>query len=211
MIHCHGMLLTLCQAEETDENHKIFIERKEKYSMIQISYTSMVIFISSIWILCRAMVWKMRRRIDWKRELQLMLVYICIIVVVRYTFCPFGKVDGKIQPLIFDVAKMLPPRINLVPLVHLLDYAIAGEATLNIVGNTTMFIPIGIIFPIVYTKLNTHAKVIAAGVGFSLCIEILQIPFYDRVSDVDDLILNSVGFLSGYGIYLLIKRIKRTS
>lgn len=211
MIHCHGMLLTPCQAEETDENHKIFIERKEKYSMIQISYTSMVIFISSIWILCRVMVWKMRRRIDWKRELQLILVYICIIVVVRYTFCPFGKVDGKIQPLIFDVAKMLPPRINLVPLVHLLDYAIAGEATLNIVGNTTMFIPIGIIFPIVYTKLNTHAKVIAAGVGFSLCIEILQIPFYDRVSDVDDLILNSVGFLSGYGIYLLIKRIKRTS
>ena len=179
--------------------------------MMQISYTSMVIFISVIWILCRTMVWEMRRRIDWKRELQLMLVYICIIVVVRYTFCPFGKVDGKIQPLIFDLAKKLPPRINLVPFVHLLDYAIAGEATLNIVGNTTMFIPIGIIFPIVYKELNTHAKVIAAGVGFSLCIEILQLPFYDRVSDVDDLLLNSVGFLVGYGIYLLVKMVRRTS
>ena len=179
--------------------------------MIQISYTSMVIFISIIWILCRAMVWKKSRKTDWKRELQLMLVYICIIVVVRYTFCPFGKVDGKIQPLILDLAKMLPPRINLVPLVHLLDYAIAGEATLNIVGNTTMFIPIGIIFPIVYKELNTHAKVIAAGVGFSICIEILQLPFYDRVSDVDDLLLNSVGFLVGYGIYLLVKMVRRTS
>ncbi len=70
------------------------------------------------------------------------------------------------------------------------------------------FIPIGIIFPIVYAKLNTHIKVISAGVGFSLIIEILQLPFYDRVSDIDDLILNSAGFVVGYGIYLLVKLIK---
>ncbi|MDY3918866.1 MAG: hypothetical protein SOZ59_07670 [Candidatus Limivivens sp.] len=29
VIHCHGVLLTPCQAEEADENHKIFIERAE--------------------------------------------------------------------------------------------------------------------------------------------------------------------------------------
>ena len=45
----------------------------------------------------------------------------------------------------------------------------------------------------------------AAGVGFSLCIEILQLPFFDRVTDVDDLILNSIGFLIGYGAYLLVR------
>ena len=48
---------------------------------------------------------------------------------------------------------------------------------------------------------------ITAGVGFSLCIEILQLPFFDRVTDVDDLILNSLGFITGYGIYLLVKKI----
>jgi len=56
--------------------------------------------------------------------------------------------------------------------------------------------------------LDTHKKVILAGMGFSLCVEILQLPFYDRVSDVDDLILNSLGFLLGYMLYLLVRALK---
>jgi glycopeptide antibiotics resistance protein len=82
-----------------------------------------------------------------------------------------------------------------------------SEAVLNLVGNTLMFVPVGIVYPIVYKKLNTHAKVLAAGAGFSLAIEILQLPFFDRVSDVDDLILNSLGYALGYLIYLGVKNI----
>ena len=147
------------------------------------------------------------KKCEWKRELQLILVYICLIVVARFTFCPFGKVDGKIQPLIFDVANAFPPRINWIPMVNLLDYEVFSEILLNLIGNTAMFIPIGIVWPVCFKQLNTHGKVIAAGIGFSLAIEILQLPFYDRVSDVDDLILNTAGFLIGYGIYLLVKKI----
>lgn len=74
------------------------------------------------------------------------------------------------------------------------------------IGNTAMFIPLGIVWPSVYNGLNKHWKVLAAGIGFSLFIEILQLPFYDRVSDVDDLLLNSAGFLIGYLVYLLVNR-----
>ena len=80
---------------------------------------------------------------------------------------------------------------------------------LNLIGNTAMFIPLGIVWPSVFKKLDTPWKVIAAGVGFSVCIEILQLPFYDRVSDVDDLILNTAGCLVGYGIYALAKWIRK--
>ena len=167
----------------------------------------MLIVISILWILVRGIVCYKNKKCDWKRELQLILVYICLIVVARFTFCPFGKVDGKIQPLIFDVANAFPPRINWIPMVNLLDYEIFGEILLNLIGNTAMFIPIGIVWPACFKALDTHGKVIAAGAGLSLCIEILQLPFYDRVSDVDDLILNTAGFLIGYGIYLLVKKI----
>lgn len=173
--------------------------------MLKISYLAMVIIISALWLLVRAAVWIKNRRIDWKREIQLLLVYICLIVVTRFTFCPFGKVDGKIQPLVFDAANAFPFRINLEPIVHLFDYEQRSDAILNLIGNITMFIPIGIIWPIVYKKLNSHLKVIAAGVGLSLFIEILQLPFFDRLSDIDDLILNSTGFIIGYVIYLLVK------
>ena len=38
MIHCHGIPLTPCTAEETDENHKIFIERVEDDYFVQIEH-----------------------------------------------------------------------------------------------------------------------------------------------------------------------------
>ena len=173
--------------------------------MFEIYYTHMLLFISMIWCFIRVVVAVRNKGINRKRELQLLLVYICIIVVARFTFFPFGKVDGRIQPLIFDVEKMIPFRINLVPFVHMTDYAIKREAILNFVGNIAMFIPVGIVYPTVYKKLNTHWKIITAGVGLSLAIEILQLSFFDRVTDIDDLIMNSLGYVLGYGIYLLVR------
>jgi glycopeptide antibiotics resistance protein len=60
-------------------------------------------------------------------------------------------------------------------------------------------------------KLDTSFKVISAGIGLSLFIEILQLPFFDRVSDIDDLLLNSLGFLLGYGIYLIVTKASKKS
>lgn len=176
--------------------------------MISISYTFLASMITVLWIVVRAAVCKKTGTFRWKREAQLLLVYICIVVVVRFTFHPFGKVNGRLQPLVFGAANWFPPRINLVPIVYLFDYPERREALLNLIGNTAMFVPLGIVWPSVFKQLDTHGKVIAAGVGCSLLIEILQLPFYDRVSDIDDLILNSLGFLIGYGIYLLVKTIK---
>ena len=175
--------------------------------MIEITYAQMLVFISAVWLVIRTVCCLKARKFDWKRELSLLLVYICIVVVVRFTFCPFGKVDGKIQPLLFDYEKILPFWLNLKPFIYLFDYPTMKEALLNLIGNTAMFIPLGIVWPAVFRKLDNHSKVIAAGVGVSLTIEILQLPFFDRATDIDDLILNSAGFLMGYGIYLLAKRI----
>ena len=130
-------------------------------------------------------------------------------MVERFTLCPFGKVDGKTQPLLFGKDKILPFWLNFKPFVYWFDYPTMKEALLNLIGNTTMFIPLGIVWPSVFKKLNTHGKVIAAGVGVTLTIEILQLPFYGRATDIDDLILNSAGYLMGYGIYLLVRKLRK--
>jgi len=180
--------------------------------LIEISYFSTLVFISILWILLRGLLLVKRGYFLWKRELQLILVYICITVVVRFTFFPFSKINGQIQPLIFDASRILPIRLNLIPLVNLTDYESRREALINLIGNTAMFVPIGIIWPMVFQKLDSHTKVIFAGFLFSLSIEILQLPFFDRVTDIDDLILNVLGYLLGYGIWLAVQKwIKRTS
>ena len=38
VIHCHGVLLTPCQAEETDESHMVFIERMEDEYYIRVEH-----------------------------------------------------------------------------------------------------------------------------------------------------------------------------
>ena len=177
--------------------------------MIQIPYALTILSISLLWVLARLALYFKTRIFNPKRELQLLLVYICLVVVVRLTFFPFSKVDGKVQPLLFDAALILPFRLNLVPFVNLIDYEVRREALINVIGNSFLFLPVGIVFPIVYKKLNTPRKVIAAGVGTSLSIELLQLIFFDRVTDIDDLILNSAGYLLGYGIYLLVKKAKK--
>ena len=177
--------------------------------MFEITYWQMFFSITVCWILVRSFVCLRAKKCSLKRELQLLLVYICLVVVARFTFFPFSKVNGHIQPLVFDADHAFPFRINLIPLVYLTDYPVFREILLNFVGNITMFIPIGIVWPAVFRELNTHGKVLVAGVGFSLCIEILQLPFYDRVSDIDDLILNSLGFSIGYAIWLLVRWLRR--
>jgi glycopeptide antibiotics resistance protein len=177
--------------------------------MIAIPYSVVIAGITLLWILLRTILCLHQGRIRWKRELQLLLVYICIVVVTRFTFFPFSKVEGQVQPLLFDAARIFPPRINLRPVVYLFDYPVFREALLNLIGNTAMFLPLGIVWPSVFWQLDSHGKVIAAGVGYSLLIEILQLPFFDRVSDIDDLLLNSLGFLMGYSIYLLVKTVNR--
>jgi len=177
--------------------------------MIEIYYWSCFTAFTALWILTRVCVSIRRGCCSRKREWQLLLVYVCIVVVARFTFFPFSRVDGVIQPLLFDPVKAFPPRINLLPVVYLFDYPVFREALINFIGNTAMFIPLGIVWPCVFQQLNTHSKVIAAGMGYSLLIEIVQLPFFDRVTDIDDLILNSLGFVLGYGIYLLAKAVKR--
>ena len=176
--------------------------------MFQITYQTLFLAITLVWIFARVAAAMKQKSFRLKRELQLIFVYICIVVVARFTFFPFSKVNGQIQPLVFSWDTAFPFRINWVPFVNLLDYPTRGEILINVIGNTAMFLPLGIVWPCVYRQLNTPAKTLAAGAGFSLLIEILQLPFYDRVSDVDDLILNTLGFLLGYLIYRLVKCVK---
>ena len=178
--------------------------------MIQISYSSTIMLISMIWCLVRLIAAIKFRRFNYKRELQLLLVYICIVVVVRFTFFPFSTINGKIQPLVFESTKVFPFRINWIPFINLFDYPEIEDILINLIGNTAMFIPLGIIWPIVYKELDNHWKILSAGIGFSLVIEILQLPFYDRVSDIDDLLFNSLGYILGYFLYLFFNSQRRS-
>ena len=161
------------------------------------------------WVLFRAAVYIKIKDLNWKREAIQLLFLINLLVIYRITFHPFEKLNGHVQPLLFDVTTVWPFRINLVPFVNLFDYPTKGEILINVIGNAAMFIPTGIMTPLIYKNLNSFRKTVLTGFLISLAIEVIQLPFAVRCSDVDDLILNTLGCVVGYVVFSLFKLRKR--
>lgn len=173
--------------------------------MIEITYWEIVVFISIIWVILRVLTGIRNKKVSFLREAQMMMVYICIIVITRIVNFPWHHVNGQIGTMKFDISRVIPPWVNLVPVVHLFD--IYDGWQMNIIGNITMFIPVGIVWPICFKKLDSIGKTILAGVGFSLLIEITQLFFYERCSDIDDILLNTTGVAIGALIYFACRKL----
>lgn len=96
------------------------------------------------------------------------------------------------------------PERNFVPFRSMDHDLRAGgrHLVVNFLGNLGAFLPMGILVPILAPGGRPALRVAAASLAFSLGIEVLQGISGVRVADVDDVILNTVGGLAGYGLLL---------
>lgn len=77
----------------------------------------------------------------------------------------------------------------------------------NLLGNIIPFIPFGFLLPITYKKFRPAIRVFFTGLASILLIEIFQFVTKLGSFDVDDIILNMIGIVCGYLIYLVTNRI----
>lgn len=100
-----------------------------------------------------------------------------------------------------------PHAVNLIPFYTIGSYlavAVTGGATglrqafANIAGNVILFIPFGYFLPVFLKKLWGVRPVLLVTSGFSVTIEILQFILHVGSSDIDDVILNTLGGLVGF-------------
>lgn len=99
--------------------------------------------------------------------------------------------------------------ISLIPfegMIEMLQGGITTHSVINIVGNIVMFMPIGFLIPLLWDKLNSFKNVVLFGFATSLLIELTQL-FLIRGTDIDDLILNTVGAVLGYLVFIIFKNI----
>ena len=179
--------------------------------MIEISFLTGQCLVVAGWVVYRLAAYKKTGSFSWKREAALLLWLINLLVIHRMTFHPFPKVDGQVQPLIFEWDALWPLRVRLIPFVNMFDYASKWNMLINVVGNFAMFIPTGVLIPLLWKNKASLGKVVTTGFLLSLSIELIQLPFAVRTSDVDDLILNTIGTLAGYGIFKLINLLRKQS
>jgi hypothetical protein len=112
----------------------------------------------------------------------------------RMSLAEVGMVYGTV-PLVWMTtmpgsgAGVVPGRVSLVPLRDLLTMG-----PLGIAGNLLIFAALGFFAPIRFAALASVPRILALGAGCSVLVETAQYVLrLDRVSSVDDILVNAAG------------------
>ena len=92
------------------------------------------------------------------------------------------------------------PTLNLIPFQDFSARNMEG-----MVLNAIMFAPLGFLLPAYFERYRHWGRTLAAGFLTSLAVELIQL-FTFRATDVDDLIMNTLGTLVGFLLAKLIFR-----
>jgi len=99
---------------------------------------------------------------------------------------------------------------NFVPLKTIFNYLddapTLGIALRNLGGNIMIFVPLGFFIPLLHRTSKWKAVLIIAFVA-SLTFEIIQGVFKVGIFDVDDILLNALGAMIGYWVFVCIKSV----
>lgn len=179
-----------------------------RYVLSMISY--MVISIP-IYMIIRFIIFKNRKfKMNWYHEIALLLFVLFIIGLASQTIIPkfeFGVKGFSIIKSGKHTTNLIPFKVLFETYHEVFDNGYINYFLINFLGNIIMFMPIGFFIPLLWNLSNK--KVIAIGFFFSLFIEICQL-FLTRGTDIDDLILNSIGTILGLLLYkIACKKLKK--
>lgn len=115
--------------------------------------------------------------------------------------------EWKERMLSYGIPEYSQPFINAKPFQTLSEYILHYDRfnldilIFNLFGNVILFIPLGLLVPFLFFKFHNIHRVFCLALAVSLMIETLQLLFLLGSFDVDDLLLNVLGGLIGYGMF----------
>ena len=123
-------------------------------------------------------------------------------------------VSFRIGHLMFDFTGHATGPANLVPFKTILPYLLGEKgqviAAFNLFGNIVLLIPLGFIIPFIFPNLTWKKSLIVA-IVVPFVIEITQVMLRVRIFDIDDVILNGLGVMIGYWMFVGFKKIMRSA
>ena len=137
---------------------------------------------------------KRKRGLDISKISYVIIVVFSIYIIGVYHFTSAGTFyNGLTYQL-----KILKDKINFIPFSKDIDFI---AYFLNIV----LFLPLGFLVPLILKKINKLKYILGIGLGFSMIIEVSQL-LNNRRTDIDDLILNTIGAIVGFILYRIFDK-----
>ena len=136
----------------------------------------------------------------------LFLIYAAVLIYFLFFADWYGHAPGR-------AVRSAP---NLIPFREIKRYVrrgyiIGGRLVfLNLIGNVIGFMPFGFMLPLVSDCFRKWYRVLLGGFFLTLMVESVRLLSGIGIFDVDDMILNTLGALLGYFVYLFAARIGRS-
>jgi len=105
--------------------------------------------------------------------------------------------------------------VNLIPFATITEYfqfIISGNriiGIINVFGNILAFLPFGYLTAFVFPKMRKSSRILVLTAVFSIVIEVFQFILACGSSDIDDVILNALGGVMGYWVYVAMSKLLR--
>lgn len=172
--------------------------------MINISFLFVAFIMIIIWTGYRVIV---HRRFDISliREIALNIFFLYFLAMVSFTIFKNGHLMMNFDN--YGYANLIPFKETLKMFTD--DFGSTRRALYNVFGNILLFVPLGFFIPLFYEKYNSLLKVTFYGMLASITIEGIQYLTAMNITDIDDVIFNTLGALVGALCYRIFEAIFR--
>ncbi len=154
----------------------------------------------------------------------MLTIFLVVMIAMRFTYIRVNHEKfifyKEFMNLIFIVYAMLlfqlltdtelntTSGVNLVPFTEIMRYKVGTHAFyMNVVGNILIFLPFGY-FVSSYVKASKISHILFISLLTSFTIEFIQ-HYIGRSFDIDDILLNVVGSILGFLLYIAINAIEK--
>lgn len=172
--------------------------------MVRLNFFIILLVSIPMFLYFRLKKYKSRENFSVYREAIVILFFIYVLAVSYLTLKPFHfnfpLLGGRAFTFDFN-------------LFYELRNMAAGhhqKKVLYSVGNIVMFVPFGVLVPLLYKPAQNFFKILGLGFVCSLTIELTQAIFTTgRTATVDDLFFNTIGAVIGYLLFLGLKGLSK--
>lgn len=179
--------------------------------MINSSFLYVMYIAVVLWVTYRLFIYIKNKQINLYREITLLLFLIYFLLLLNITiFKGYGIVFRNPLESYGYKEHGIIGIINFIPIVETIKTMTDGHTPImnplrNIFGNIIAFMPLGFFIPLLFSKYNSIKRIFLLGLTSSLAIELVQLFVGYNITDVDDLIYNTIGAMLGLLCFRLLK------